>query len=90
MFQIEIGQRNGRKCSVAYYPLTGHSVSSQIHTAPDSMSSCTTFKPEVNPLCVAEAEEQAPAVPKASTVVPQVGAGRLHFPLQRNVPNFVP
>lgn len=56
MFQIEIGQRDGRMFSIAYYPLIEHSIGSQIHTAPDSLSSCTTFKPENNLLPVTKPE----------------------------------
>lgn len=91
MFQIEIGQRNGRMCSLVYYPPIGHSTSSQIHTAPDSPPSCATFKPEKEPAVYRRTrEERAPAVPKAPPVVPPVSTGSLHLPGQGNVARFVP
>lgn len=54
MFQIETGKRRGRICSVCYYPPKGHSSGSQIRTAPDCLSSSTTFKVEVDLLCGTE------------------------------------
>lgn len=74
-------------CSVAYYPLIGHSIVSQIHTAPDSLSSCSVFKPEISLLCDAEPERNGHQLYQR---ILRGTPGDLHFPGQGNVAKFVP